>query len=488
MGSSLKYRTLSSLFWAFVERAGNQFIALVVQIVMARLLSPGDFGALAVILVVINICNVLVASGLNTALVRDPEVQQNDYSTVFWMSFAMSVVLFVGIWILAPVVADIYDLPQIRAPLRAMGLLCIINSYNSIQMAIVRRRLELKKSFKATLASVVISGAIGVICALLGMGIWSLVVQQVSYQITMCMVLAVQVRWFPHMVFNTKRAQRLFSFGWKLLASGLLGEAYRGLTDLVVGKVFSSEILGFVSQGKKYPVALASILNGSIQPVMLSAASKMQTDAVALKSLARRALQTTSFFVIPAFLAFSLVSENLVNILLGEKWLPAVLFMQIYCFNCALDPIQTLNIQIINALGRSDVCLKLDIIKRSFGILLLIITAFVIRDVVAVVSASMLANVFAVVVNWWPSKKFIGYSGWQQIRDTLPIIGISLISVGAAYPITILHMDPALTIVCQILVIAIVYLLLAFACKIDVLNFFIATLRDFTNKSSNGYS
>lgn len=319
---------------------------------------------MAIMLVFINIGNVIVQSGLNTALVQAQNIDSVDLSTVFWLSFFVSAGMFAIVYIVAPSVATFYDMPYIVWPLRALSLVFLITSFNSVQVAIVQRVLQLRKVFFATISAALISGIIGIGSAVLGAGLWALVLQQLVFQFTNCLVLGIQVRWFPSKMFDRVKARKHLNYGWKLLVSGLLDQGYQSISDLIIGKQFSTNSLGLISQGKKYPQALGSMLDGAIQPVMLSAVAHLQTDVSLVKSLIRRALKSSTFLIVPSMTLFAVVAKPVVFILLGEKWLPCVPFLQMYCFVYALLPIHTTNLQALNGMGRSDLFLKLELIKK----------------------------------------------------------------------------------------------------------------------------
>ena len=360
--NELKTATVSSLLWKLMERGGNAVIQLVVQIVMARLLAPEQFGALAIMLVFVNVGNVIVQSGLNTALVQAKDVSDRDYSTVFWMCASISVIIYLAIFFSAPAIASFYALPYLVWPLRGIGLIVVINAYNSIQIAKVTRDLQFRKIFIATISSVILSAVCGIAAAVSGFGLWALVVQQLMYQLVNCIVLAFEVDWKPRLCFELERAKAFFSFGWRLLVSGLLATVYQSLGNLVIGKQFSSAQLGLVSQGEKYPQAVGSMLDGAIQPVMLSAVAHVQDDLSAVKRLVRRALKTSTYLIFPSMTLFAVIAPVLVPALLGDQWVSSVPFLQIYCFVYALLPIHTTNLQALNGMGRSDLVLRLEII------------------------------------------------------------------------------------------------------------------------------
>lgn len=469
--NEIKEKTISSLFWKILERGGSAFVQVVVQIVLARLLMPEDFGLLAILLVFVNLGNVVVQSGLNTSLVQAAQTEDDDFSTVFWMSFGISLALYAIVFFAAPTLATFYESPHLVWPLRIIALVLVINAYNAVQIAKVSRELDFKKVFFATFLSVIASGILGVIAAITGAGLWSLVIQQIVCQLTICVVLSVQVSWHPKLVFLPKRAQLHFSFGWKLLVSGLLETGYQSLSDLIIGKQFSVTDLGIVSQGKKYPQAIGNMLDGAIQPVMLSAVARCQDDTASVKRLVRRALKTSTFFIIPAMGMIALVAKPLVCIVLGEQWLPAVPFLQAYCFVFALLPIHTSNLQALNGVGRTDIFLKLEIIKKAIGFTVLLYSAFVLQSVWAVVLGYLVSGLLCTFVNAYPTKQIIAYSYFEQLRDIMPALFLTAASAFLAWSVGLFDLQEPVLLVLQCAVMAASYLLLAKTFHVEELQY-----------------
>ena len=474
-----KHKTITSVCWKLLERGGNQSIQLVVQIVMARMLTPKEFGALAIMLVFINIGNVIVTSGMSTALVQSKEVDDSDFSTVFWMSLGASTVLFAALFVAAPALSTFYGMPTIVSPLRVLGILFLITAFNSVQVAIVQREMQFRKVFNATIVSVLVSGVIGIAAALTGAGLWALILQQLVYQVTNCFVLGLQVKWAPSFVFESAKAWKLFSYGWKLLVSGLLEQGYQSLSDLIIGKQFSASSLGLVSQGKKYPQAVGSMLDGAIQPVMLSAVSRVQADVSQVKRLVRRALKTSTFLIVPSMTLFAVAAESIVGLLLGEKWLPCAPFLQMYCFIYALLPIHTTNLQALNGMGRSDLFLKLELIKKAYGLCFILFAAFVMHDVCLMVAMYMITDIISTFVNAYPNKRVIGYSYSEQIRDIAPAFVISAIAGGLALFCGSFIASPGLQILIEVAVMAIAYFGISGIFKLEAFEYLIDTARDF---------
>ena len=476
---TLRNRTVSSLIWKLFEQSASSVVSLIVQIVMARLLAPDEFGMLAIMLVFVNVGNVIVQSGLNTAIIQGPNVTERDYSTVFWMSLVVSLVLYLAVWGASPAIADYYSMADIVWPLRVLVLILIINAFNSIQEAIVARSLEFNKTARATVTASVTSGTMGIVAALLGAGLWALVIQQLLFQLVKSIVLAFQISWKPRLVFEPERAVVLFRFSWKLLVSGLIEQGYQSLSDLMIGKVFDSTNLGYVSQGKKYPQALGLMLDGAIQPVMLSAVARVQDDGEKVKRLARRALKTSTFLIAPAMTLFAFVAEPVVSLLLGERWLPCVPYLRMYCFVYALLPVHTTNLQVLNGVGRSDLYLRLEVIKKIIGIATLCFTVFVLRDLTAIVAGYVVAGIICTFVNAHPNKRVIGYSYLEQIRDILPAFALAIVAGALTYPIGFLGLPLLVTIILQSVSMAVVYLLLAKLFKVEEMAYLLGMVSKF---------
>ena len=478
MTDDLKRKTITSLLWKLFERAGNQLVLLIVQIVMARLLSPEDFGFLAIMLVFVNLGNVFVQSGLGAALVQNPDVGEADYSTVFWISLALSIVISGGIFFLSPVIAQVYSASQLIWPLRVLSLMMILNAYNSVQVAIVQRLLQFKRVFVATSWSVVTSAILGIVSAVIGAGIWALVVQQVSYQAVNCISLYWQTRWVPSLVFNKARAAVLYRFGWKILACSILNTGYLSLYDLVIGAQFSAAQLGLVSQGKKYPSALGGMLDGAVQPVMMSSIARVQDDKNRAKRLMRRAMKSSTFVVFPAMVLLAVVAPTLVPLLLGSQWVDATPFLQMYCFVYALLPIHSSNLSVLSGLGYSGINLILEIVKKVISVVALVIGAFVFHDVYVLVAMVMATGIIATFVNAFPNRRIIGYSYPEQVRDICPSLALSAVSGVLAWLVGLLGLPCIAAFLLQVAAMTFTYLGLGTLLHVEALEYLLTTAKE----------
>lgn len=431
----LRQKTLSSLLWKVLERGGVAAGGLLVQVVMARLLSPEDFGALAIMLVFVLLGTAFAVSGFNTALVQVKELQEDDYDTVFWISVTVGTLLWGALIIAAPWIAGAFSLPTMTNPLRVMGALFVLNSVYAVLTADVQRHLAFKKVFKASVVSLVVASTVGIGAAVWGAGLWALVIHQLTNVAVNSWMLFLQTAWRPHLRFSKDRARVLFGFSWKLLVSALLDVSYQSLSDVIIGRQFSAASLGVVSQGKKYPGAVAQVLDGAIQPVMLSAVARVQDDLLTVKALVRRALKTSTLVVVPLMTLLAVTADPLIRWGLGEKWAGAVIFFQMYCFIYALWPVHTTNLSALNGMGRSDLFLKLEVVKKIVGLAVLCVTVFGFHSPVAIVAGFMVTGVTSTMINAFPNRTVIGYRYAEQVRDMAPVWGLSLVSGAVSWAV-----------------------------------------------------
>lgn len=488
---SLKSSVITSLIWKFLERIGTQGVQFVVAIVLARLLSPADFGLIALVTVFVTIANVFVQSGLNTALIQKKNADNLDFSTVFYSCLALAVVLYMGLFFGAPVIARFYNNQIELIPvIRVLGLMLPLGALNSIQEAYVARNMMFKKLFYRSIGAIIPAGIIGVVCAYLGFGIWSLVAQQLSNALLICVIMWFTVKWRPSLSFSIERWKGLFSFGWKLLCSALLDTFYRNIRDLVIGKLFTSADLGFYNRGDQFPKIIIANINSSIQSVLLPSLSTVQDDRVRLKSLARRSIKTSSFLILPLMTGLAAVARPLTLVVLGEKWLPAVPFIQICCFSYAFWPIHTTNLSAINAVGRSDVFLKLEIIKKCYGLAVLALAIWLFRSPIGIAMSAAITAPLGSFVNAYPNKKLLNYGFVEQMKDFVPSFLLSLAMGGAVFfggdfLTENLNFSPILLLIVSVVVGLLLYLGLAKLLHFECLDYLIKTLKEFRNRKSS---
>lgn len=422
-----KLSVVNGVLWKFLERCGTQGIQFVVQLILAKLLSPNDYGTIGLIIIFIALANVFVQSGFNTALIQKKSVDDLDYSSVLIASLIIALLMYILLFLFAPIIAAFYKTEILIDVIRVLSLTLFFGAINSVQVAKISREFDFKLLFKSSILSIIISGIIGVILAYLKFGVWSLVFQQLISQIIVVITLGYAMNIHIKLKISLSRLKTLFSFGSKMLASSLIDALYNNLYGLVIGKVYSSKALGLYNRADQFPSAIIGNINGALQSVMLPAMSVKQNDKLALKGLLRKTIVISCFCVFPMIFGIFVCAETIVRVLLNDTWLDCIVLIQILCLFYAWMPIHTANLQAMNALGRSDIYLKLEIIKRIIGIFFLIIS--IPFGVIAMAWTRVLSTVIAAALNCYPTKKLINYTFSEQMKDIFPSFFCSIIMV-----------------------------------------------------------
>lgn len=432
MSESIERKSVvSGLFWKFSEILCTDGVSFIVSIVLARLLMPEQYGQIALVNVFVTLANVFVVNGLGTALIQKKNADKLDFSSVLYFNFLFSVVLYLLLYGMAPYVADFYGDNQLVLVLRVLGLKIPIASIASVQNAYVSRNMMFKKLFIVNLLSTSISGAVGILMAYYGMGVWALIGQIIISSVAGVVVTAIVTKWVPILQFSWHRLRSLVDYGWKILASSLIKVGYEQLSDLIIGKLYTSKDLAFYSRGKKYPALVVDSINSSISAVLFPAISKQQDAPDKVKSMVRRSIRTSTYLLTPLLFGMAALAEPIIRFMLTEKWLPCVPFLRIACIYYALQPVQTANLQAIRAVGRSDIILKLDIVKRGLGVVFLL--CLMRQGPIGVALAPVGMSLVAMIINVFPNIKLIGYSHKEQFLDLLPNLLLSLTMSLAVY-------------------------------------------------------
>lgn len=447
-----KKSIISGFIWKLMERFGVQGVQFVLQIILARLLDPAHYGVLSLMLIFTTIANVFVQNGFNTALIQNKHVTDEDYSSVLWVSLVIAVGLYGILFLGAPIIAEFYSMPEIITPLRVLALMLIPGAFNSVQVAKVSREMDFKKIFYSNVGAIIVSGIVGIVFAYLGLGIWALVAQTLLNVLISCIVMWFTVKWRPKKVCNFSRVKVLFSYGWKLLVSSLMDTLYQDLRSLVIGKKYDSGTLGYYNRGKQFPQFLITAVNGSVQSVMLPAMSEKQDNKEKVKELMRNSIMISAYIIFPMMAGLAAVAKPLISLLLTDKWLPCVPYMQIYCFTLAFYPVHSCNLQAINAMGRSDLFLKLEIIKKAYGIIVLAIAVFCFDSPIAIAMTGVLTTWLGWFVNAYPNKKLISYSYKEQILDIFPSFILSLLMCLCVLAAGVVCANEVITIMIQVII------------------------------------
>lgn len=456
MGQNTNISVLSNFIWRFAERCGAQVVQLVVSIVLARLLAPTDYGTVALMNVFISILGIFVTCGLGNALIQKKDADNTDFSSVFYAQMVLCIIIYLLLFISAPFIANFYEIPEMTAMIRVLGLTLIVGGVKNIQTSYVSKTMQFKRFFFATLGGTIGASVVGIGMALIGFGVWALIVQSLFNNIVDTIILWITVKWRPIKAFSFQRLKRLFSYGWKLLVSSLIDTVYNNLRSLLIGKIYSSSDLAYYNKGKSWPDLFVSNVNSSIDSVLLPTMSAAQDNTKTVKAMTRRAIKTSTYVMAPLLMGLAFCGTPLVKLVLTEKWLPLVPFMTIFCITYMFYPVHTANLNAIKAMGRSDLFLKLEIIKKIVGLIALAITAPI--SVMAMGYSLLFTSVASQIINSWPNKKLLNYGYIEQLKDILPGILLAVAMGCCIYPIQWLGLPDIVTLCIQIPLGALIYI------------------------------
>lgn len=430
-------------------------MSFLVSIVLARLLAPEDYGVIALVTVFTSILQVFVDSGLGTALVQKKNADEADFSSVFYFNILVCLTLYGGMFVAAPAIAKFYDNPIYVPLVRVLSLTLVISGLKNIQQAYVYRHMIFKRFFFSTLGGTIASAILGIVMAYAGFGVWALAAQYVSNTAIDTLILWITVPWRPKKRFSWTKLKSLLSYGWKLLVSALLDTGYTSLWNLLIGKVYSSADLSFYDQGSKYPKAIIGTISNSIDSVLLPTMSIVQDDRAQIKSMTRRSIVTSVYVMAPLMMGLAGCAEPLVSLILTDKWLPCVPYMRIFCITYMFWPVHSANLNAIKAMGRSDLFLRLEILKKIIGIGLLLCTMRI--SVMAMACSLLISSVTSQIINSYPNWKLLNYRYLEQLRDILPSILLAVIMAAAVGAVPFLGYGNVLTLCIQIPLGAVIY-------------------------------
>lgn len=455
----LKKSAFTGMIWKLAERIGAQAVTLLISIILARLLTPGDYSIVGVVNVFFAFCNVFVVGGFNAALIQKKDADETDYSSVLWVSLGIGAILYTALFFAAPWIAEIYNKPLLTPVFRVMGITLMIDAVKAVLYAYVSGQLQFKKFFFATLVGTVLSATVGVMMAMRGYGPWALVAQKMISSIADTLVLMVSSRFRVLLKVSLSRIKELFRYGWKIFAATLISTAYDQMNPLIIGLRFTMEDLAFYSKGQQFPLALNGCMDGALTSVLFPVMSKVQDDPQKVLGYTRRFIRTVSYIVFPVMVGFMAVSDSFVRVLLTEKWMPASIYIKIFCITYAFNIVQTGNLQTIRAIGRSDIILKLEIIKKSLYFVVILLALIFAKSPEGLALATIINTCIATVVNTTPNRKLIGYRYRDQIADILPNLMICVAMGVLVYLINFLAIGALLKLFVQIVVGVVSYVL-----------------------------
>ena len=465
--SSVASKSVHGIFWSAIERFSLQGIQFLIGIILARLLSPSDFGMIGMLSIFLSVSQTFIDCGFSNALIRQKETSAEDYGTAFVVNFAISIFAFVLLFIAAPYVATFYSMPDLQPIMRAVSATLILNALYAVHKVKLTRIIDFKTQSKASFAAALISGGLGIVLAYNDLGVWSLVYQAICNSFLNLLFFIILLKWFPKPIFCKDSFHTLFGFGSKLLIASVISSIYSNLYNIVIGKQFSASSLGYYTRADhlgNFPSQnIAGILSRVTYPIL----SQIQDDAERLKSIYIKYLQIACFTVFPLMMGLAALAKPLITIMLGEKWLPSVVLLQIMCVGLMFDPVCNINLNLLYVKGRSDLVLKLEIIKKTIAVAILVLSLPF--GLVGLCIGRAIYGIVATILNMTYTKNFIDLSMWGQAKLVLPSLVLSIIMAAGSYSLTLAGVGCALQLFLGILVGFVLYLGIARLFRLDAM-------------------
>ncbi len=469
---------VSNLIWRFMERMGAKLVQFLVTVVLARILLPDDFSLVALVVVISQIFFVFVDSGFGNALIQKKDSDDLDFSSVFYFNVALCLVLYSVLFFTAPVISSFFSKPELIPVLRVLGFIIVVSGLKNVQQAYVSKTMQFRKFFFATLTGTIISAVVGIAVAQMGFGVWALVAQRLTNLIVDTLSLWIIVDWKPKLMFSMDRLKVLFKYGWKLSVSALVNSVYSNARTLVIGKFYTDAELGYYNQGEHFPMVIGTNINSSIDSVLFPVMAKHQDDKAKVKEIARNMLKVSLYILAPIMAGLAACSPEIVALVLTEKWLPCVPFFALFCIIYLFYPIHTTNLNVIKAVGRSDIFLTLEIVKCIFDFALLI--AMYRYGVMAIAISLLISDVISQIINSFPNKKFIDYGYLEQLKDMSGTILLTAFMAGAVYVLGHLGLGVVLTLILKIVVGVIIYVSASLIFKFEEYHFLMGYIKKFS--------
>lgn len=475
MAESLRKKTLYGMSWSFAENLSQQGIQFVIGVLIARVLSPSDYGMVGMLAIFTAISQTLINSGFSTAIVRKTDRTQTDLSTAFWFNMAVGLALYFILFLSGPLIARFYNEPLLSDLIKVTALTLILNSLCIVQQALFTIKMDFKTQAKISVTASLVTGITGVAMAYNGFGVWSIVWPGVAGGAVRCVMLWVSSKWRPDKVFSKRSFRELFSFGSKLLVSGLIDTLYNNIYPIIIGKKFSATDLGYYSRADGYSQLPATTITGVLQRVTFPMLCEIQDDMARLENVYRRLLRLSAFVVFPAMTGLAAIAEPLIRFMITDKWLMCVPYLQILCFSLMWYPIHAINLNLLQVKGRSDLFLKLEIIKKMIGVLTIIIA--VPFGIIWMCIGRVITSILCLAVNTYYTGKLIHVGFIKQMGDLLPILLLSLFNGAIVLGITYFIDNMALQVVIGLVTGIVVYIATAYLLKFKELDFILESLK-----------
>lgn len=456
---SLKNKTIKGVGWSAADAFLGQGVTFVVGLVLARLLSPDEYGLIGICLIFTTVLNGIVDSGFSNALIRKKDVTDEDYNTMFTTNMAISIVLYVLLFVSAPFVSDFFHRIELIALVRVTGLVLFCNALSITQVTILAKKIDFKTKTKASLVSAVASGVIGIAMAFKGYGVWSLVAQQVSKQLLYTLCLWVLTKWWPKFTFYKDSFSYMWGFGWKLLASGILNNVWNQLYQVFIGRCYTPSTLGHFTRANEYASIFSSNLTSIVQRVSYPVLAEIQDDKELMVLGYRKVIKVTMFVTTVCMISLGAVAEPMIYTLIGTKWYEAATYLPLICLSMSLYPLHAINLNILQVLGRSDIFLYLEVLKKFVGLVPIVIGIFC--GIYYMLLASIITGFLSLYLNTWYTGKTLNYTFLKQLRDIAPSYGTAFVIALAVYFLKYLPFQYYIVLVIQIIVGSIVGLIIS---------------------------
>lgn len=470
---NIKAEAVKGMGWKLLEKGGIQIAQFIIQIFLARLLSPGEYGIVGLLTIFITVSDVFIQQGFAGALIQKKDADNIDYSSVFFANIVLSIVIYSILYFISPYVSLFYNEASLCPLLRVLSLNVIIGSFCVVQNAIISKNLDFKKSFIRNAIAVVVQGVSGIYMAVLGYGAWALVYSKVAYSLVGTIVLCVSVKWKPSFEFSLRRLMKLFSFSSKILGTNLLNTVFNNIHSLIIGKFFTSSDLGYYQRGQQMPQVAMNAIDGSFNEVLFPALSKLQDNIEGVKNALRRSMKTSAFFVMPMMIGLAIVSEQFVRLLLTDKWISCVPYMKLQCIICLFWPFSA-RTHALNAIGKSEVTFRLSVITKA--ITLVCIFLLIPLGIYAIMIGTIVALLISFFITSYYINKYIIYSLKELAIDIFPVMCITLCMGATIFPIPYFVHSDLLVLILQVILGGGIYLFLAKIFKIDTLTYVIKAL------------
>lgn len=463
------------------EGAIAEGVSFIVGMILARLLMPEEFGLVALAGIVLAIVNVFADCGLGQALIQKKEIDDLDSNTVFYAGLILSSVLYIIVYYSAPFIAILFHQPAVSQLIRVSSLILFFSSFNSVQTAKISRSLDFKKFFIVGIVSSLVSGAVGIGMALKNLGVWALIGQRIAYTVSRTISLNCVIKWFPKLQFSVERFRSLFSYGINLMAAGVIGMVFNQMKGFLIGIKYQPSDLSYYNRGESIPSVLCNNINGTINQIMLPALSKLQDREEVMKTGIRRSMMMSSYLLFPVMFGLASTADAIITILFSAKWLPAVPFLRVISIGYCFQILSSTNLMAVNAIGRSDITLKLEFIKKP--IFLLLLFAGMLIGPLAIAASVAINSVFAMIVNAWPNRNLIHYSLFEQWKDIFPQFVLSMLMGVIVFLIGQLHMNIVLLFSIQVIVGVLIYLGLSWIFHLEAFIYTKKTVSDFIGRN-----